>query len=618
MAKRSAASNTAVWIIIGLLAFAMVGFGASGLSGTARSLGTVGDKQIAVQQYYTVLNNAVRRVQQQFGRTLSPADIQASGIDQQALASLISQRALDQAATDLGVSIGDENLRNQIIESGAFSNLTGQFDRAAYTQALQRSGLSEQDYETSIREAAARDILTRAVVGDITPPTIYADTLIGFLAERRDFSWARLTQSDITTGIPVPTDADLRAYYDTNSDDFIDPAAKRLAYVWVTPDMVLDDILIDPSEVRALYNSRADIYNTPEMRIVDRLIFPDQAAAQTAIDAIQAGTSDFEQAVETRGLTVADVALGDVTLDDLGNNVGAAVFAPTEPGVIGPVDTTLGPALFRITAILTAQNTPFTEVEDELREELARDVAERDITVQAEAINDLLAGGATLADVAGETPLILDEIDWSVASETGIAAYDEFSTVAAEITADDFPELLTLSDGGVFAVEFITDVPAVLRPFETEKAAVQAAWMADAAQRALQAEAEVKIEGLGDQQLSSLGLVTARETDLERTEFIDGTPPALLSTAFEMAIGETRVVTDAGSIILVQLTAINPPNLEQDETQSLRTILTNALAQDLQQSMLDGFAQGVQSTLDVDINQQRVNSVVSQITGVGR
>ena len=135
MAKRNAKSNAAVWIIIGLLGFSLIGFGASGLSGTARSVGSVGDKSIGVQQYFTALNNIVRGTEQQVGRSLSQVDVQAFGLDQRALAALTAQRSLDQLNDDLGLSIGDENVRDQILSSGAFTGLTGEFDRVAYGDA---------------------------------------------------------------------------------------------------------------------------------------------------------------------------------------------------------------------------------------------------------------------------------------------------------------------------------------------------------------------------------------------------------------------------------------------------------------------------------------------------
>lgn len=612
--KRSTASKAGIWIVVGLLMFAMVGFGAAGLSGTARSLGTVGDKQVSVQGYYNTLNAQVSAAEQQLGRALSQQEIQAFGLDQQALATLISQRSLDQAATDLGLSVGDDEVRKQVLAIPAFSGLTGTFDRAAYREVLQRNNLSESEFETSLREGATRDILAQAVVGDIAAPTSYAQALVGFIGETRDFAWVELTENDLSTGTPEPSEDDLRAFHAENEALFTAPQSKDLTYIWVTPDMLLDDVSVDDAAIQALYDERTDEFNVPETRIIDRLVFPDTASAQAAIDAIEAGTISFEDAVADRGLTLSDVDFGDVTEASAGE-LAPVLFAPSSPGVVGPLDTDLGPALFRIGAILDAQTTSLDDVRQDLRDELARDDAERQIAAEAEAVNDLLAAGASLKDIAGETAMILGQMTWHPGVDDAINGYSEFQTAASDVTATDFPELLELSDGGYFAVEFGADVPAALRPFETVRDDVEAAWRRQAVQQELLLEAEAMIAGLEDRPLSSLGMITVQESDIERTAFIEGVTPSLVSTAFEMDVGETRTVDNGTGVILIRLNAIHEADMTAPESANLTDLITENLNRQIGDSIFAAFAEGVRGDLDVNINQQTLNAVTSQLRG---
>ncbi|MEO0358535.1 MAG: SurA N-terminal domain-containing protein, partial [Pseudomonadota bacterium] len=590
--KRSTTSKAAIWIVVGLLMFAMVGFGAAGLSGTARSLGTVGDKQVGVQAYYNALTAQISAAEQQIGRGLSQQEIQAFGLDQQALAGLVTQRSLDQAATDLGLSVGDQEVRNQVVTIPAFSGLSGNFDRTAYRETLERNNLSESEFETSLRESAARDILAQAVVGTVDAPSAYADAMVSFIGETRDFAWVELVEQDLTTGTPVPTDDDLRTFHADNAMLFTSPPSKELTYIWVTPDMLLDDVNVSEAAIADLYQSRIDEFNVPETRILDRLIFPDLAAAQAAKGQIDAGTIGFEDAVENRGLTLGDVDFGDVTRTSAGS-LADALFAPTGPGVVGPIDTDLGPALFRIGAILDAQETPLEDVAQDLRDELARDDAEQQILADAEAVNDLLAAGAPLQEIADESLMTLGTLTWHPNLATPINDYSEFQSAAADVTATDFPELLELSDGGYFAVEFGADVPAALQDYDTVKSDVQTAWERDAVKAELMQDAQARLDDLGDQQLSSLGLITVQESDIERTAFIDDVTPALVSTAFEMNIDETRVIEGAQGVILVQLNAIHPADLSTDQSATLSDLVTSNLNSQLAESIFSGFAQGV-------------------------
>ncbi|MDS9946966.1 MAG: peptidylprolyl isomerase, partial [Planktomarina sp.] len=84
-------------------------------------------------------------------------------------------------------------------------------------------------------------------------------------------------------------------------------------------------------------------------RMVERLIFSERSKAQDAMDEIVAGTLTFESAVSDRGLTLTDVDLGIVEKTIL-DAAGDAVFSLMQPGLVGPIDTNLGPALFRVSA----------------------------------------------------------------------------------------------------------------------------------------------------------------------------------------------------------------------------------------------------------------------------
>ena len=57
--------------------------------------------------------------------------------------------------------------------------------------------------------------------------------------------------------------------------------------------------------------------------------------------------------------------LGDVRKIDLGR-AGDAVFAAAAGDIVGPLDSAVGPALFRVNAVLAAQETTFEEALPEL------------------------------------------------------------------------------------------------------------------------------------------------------------------------------------------------------------------------------------------------------------
>ncbi len=329
------------------------------------------------------------------------------------------------------------------------------------------------------------------MVGGFAAPAVLTDTLFAFAGEKRGFSLLQLSEADLTTPVADPTEADLQTFYDANIARFTKPEAKRITYVALLPETLAPDMEVDEAALQALYDSRLDEFMIPEKRLVERLVYPTDAEAQAARARLDAGEATFDQLVADRGLTLDDVDLGDVGKSDLGA-AGDAVFALTDPGVVGPVMSDLGPALFRMNGILAAQETTFDEAKDSLGEEMRMDAARRDIASRMDQIDDLLASGADLEEVATEAGMDLATIDF-VASEPapeGIAAYPDFREAAEALQEGDFAEAIQLDDGALVALRLDAIVPPTPIPLADVRDQAVEGWRAEATAKALAARAE--------------------------------------------------------------------------------------------------------------------------------
>ncbi|HCT32252.1 MAG TPA: peptidylprolyl isomerase, partial [Sulfitobacter sp.] len=115
-AKGNSFTKTAVWGLMGLLILGLGGFGAVNLNGSARTVGEVGDKSISVDDYARELQQQIRAIESQSGEQLSFQEAQAIGLDRAVLQRLVRLRALDNEADEMGLSIGDANLRERVVE----------------------------------------------------------------------------------------------------------------------------------------------------------------------------------------------------------------------------------------------------------------------------------------------------------------------------------------------------------------------------------------------------------------------------------------------------------------------------------------------------------------------
>jgi peptidyl-prolyl cis-trans isomerase D len=606
---QSKTSKTAVWILMGLLILGLGGFGATSLTGTVRSVGTVGDEDISVDDYARALQEELRALEAQTGQSLPFAQAQAFGIDRMVLSRLSTTRSLDAENKRLGISIGDENLAQELRNIPSFQGLDGSFDRDAYAFAIDQAGMNESEFEDSVREDTVRSLLQGAVVSGLVMPDVYADTVIEFVAEERDFTWSQLTADNLTTAVTAPTEAEVETFYNDNQDRFMLPATRQITYAWLSPEMIIDQVDVDEAALQKLYDDRDSEFNRPERRLVERLAFADDAAAQAAMEQIAAGSATFTSLVEGRGLSLSDVDLGDVTKAQLGE-AGEAVFLAPANGIAGPAPSTLGPALFRVNGILGAQSTSFDEAKDLLREELAAERSRRLIDTQIGNIDDLLAGGATLEELVEETDMELGILNWHPASEDDLAGYESFRAVASAVTLDDFPQIELLEDGGIFALRLEGETPSQPAPLADVAEEAAAAITAERTTEALKGLIESLSPRLNDgTSFTSFGFTANEEIDMDRAAFVPNTPPQFLTEVFEMEVGELRTLDSPEGLIVVRLNAIEAPATDDPEITSLKAAITAQLSSGISQDVFAAYAQALQTMYPTQIDQQALNAV---------
>ncbi|WP_412507389.1 peptidyl-prolyl cis-trans isomerase [Roseovarius sp. SYSU LYC5161] len=613
MADGSKKSRPFVWIVIGLLMFGMVGFGATGLTGRINSIGTVGGLEVPVSAYNQELQNRIQSLSAEADEPLSFTQARERGVPDQALQQVIQSRVLDNEIRKLGVSVGDDTVRREVLDTMAFAGPDGNFNREQYRAVLRDNGLTEEQFESRIRDDSARALLQQAVIGGLPQPDVYAQTVAAYIGEERDFTWDTLRPQDLDSPLPDPTEAELQAHYEDNPEAYTAPETKDLTYAWLTPDMIQDQVTVDEAELREAYEDRLDEFVQPERRLVERLSFGTQEAAQAALDRLDAGEIGFDDLVAERGLELSDVDLGDVTEDEL-RDAGAAVFSAASGDVVGPQPSPLGPALFRVNAVLAAQETPFEEARAVLREDRAAARARRVIEDQIEPVTDLLAGGGRLEDLAEQTDMQLGELAWTPEIRDGIAAYAGFREVVAGLEPDTFPELHELEDSGLFAVRVDEVRPPELQPFEAVRAQVAADWRAAETRRQLRARAEEIAAGIdAETEFTEIGLDGAvAERGLTRRSFLNGTPPDFMTSLFELdTVGETLVVDGEEGVIVARLDAIAQPGVDDPAVSAQAEAVAERAGQGMAMDIFTAFTQAVQADTEITIDQAAINAVHS-------
>lgn len=598
------------WGLVGLMAVGLGGFGVTNFGGGLSTVGSVGDRDITTGAYARALQQEMRALGAQINQPVTMEMAKAFGLDQQVRRRLVTEAALSNEADRIGLSVGDARVAREITGTDAFHGPSGQFDRETYRLVLRQNNLSEGEFETGLREDMARSLLQGAVGGGFIAPAQMVDTLHAYIAERRSFGLLRVTEANLAKPLAAPTDAELQAWYEAHPADFTAPETKRITYAALLPQDVAATLPADEAALRRLYDERHAEFVQPERRLVERLVFPTAEAAAEARKRLDAGTP-FETLVSERGLELADIDLGDASRDALGG-AADAVFALTEPGIAGPVETDLGPALFRVNGVIAAHETPFEEVRDDLLTEYQQEAAGRAIAGRREQIDDLLAAGATLEDLAGEAGMKIATVDYAPGLDSDIAGYEAFRTAADKLQKDDFPETILLNDGGLLAMRLDEVVAPKLKPFEEVRDDVAEAARKDALTKALAARAtEIAKAAEEGTDLGSFGPVEDLGP-MTRDGFVEGVPETLVPAAFEMQQGAFRAIEGADFAGVLRLDAVEPAAADDEAAKALKASLSAQIEQALSQDALALFSNSLMQEAGITLNDAAISAVQAQ------
>lgn len=613
---RNRKSGFFVWAILILLMVGLTGLGVSTAgNGSGEEVITVGDTAVESDQVARAMKQELDAISNQIGRQLPMTEARQYGIDRMVLTRLASDAALDDEATRRGLSVGDTAVHAMVVATPAFRGPNGDFDRNTYSFALQRVGLAPGTFESLLRTEATRDMLAAAAQGPVAMPQVAAQTLLAHMGERRRFDWIALDAGLLPEPVPVPTEDELVAFHKANEALYTRPETRRITYALLEPETLAATIQIPEEELRRAYDEAGARFVTPERRALDRIGFGTEADAQTAIDRIASGQASFDDIAAERGLTDAEIDQGEVTAADLTKEAAAVVFAATEPGVLGPVPTALGPSIYRLNAILSASTTPFEAARAELAQERALAQARTRILDEAQGVNDMLAGGARVEEIVQGTDFKLGTIALDAQTTGGLADDPAFRQAAMEAERDVDTDLVELGSKGLVALRVdAIDAPAVI-PLAEIRDRVAADWTAEETGRRLATLAgQLKGELEGGLTLADLATRLNRPVQsagpVARSETAPDLPAGLIAAVFVPEAAGAAVTL--GGVAVASVTEILPFDAATPDAAAMVQNVTDQMRAQAAEDVLAMMVQAVQASEGLQVNQDLMERVLAQ------
>ncbi len=620
------------WAARALLIVLVVAFAGWGIAGVftgggpgGTDVATVGDRAVSAQD----LQDAYRGELAQLGRTFGdPSQIpppMRRAVAQQALDRLLVQAAvLDQVAR-LHLAVPDGAVRDAVFAVPAFRDPQGRFDRARLQAFLGRAGMGEPRFLQLMREDIAQRELIESLKAGVAAPAALAGRLFAFEGETRLASEVELPFAAVPEP-PAPPAAVLQRWYDNNPDSYRTPELRRVKAVILSPDTVARGIEVPEDRLRAAYAAQAAEFHVPEKRSVQILTLPDEAKAQALAQQWRAGGSweAVQAAAGTAGGTA--VALADAQPAELpAPGLAKAVFDAPQGSITGPVQGPFGWVVLVVTAVTPPVDRSFEQVRDELRLRLAREQAEGMLDQRVQALQDSLAGGATLDEVPADLGAAAVEgtLDAQGNTAEGEPApipgspelRQQLVAQAFRLAANQPPSVLNGPDHAVFALQVEAITPPKARPYDEVAAQVLADWRADQV-RHVQDAAAARLLALvqGGQTLAqaaaAIGLHVSATPPVGRGQPPAGVPPELARILFGLKKGEATMVEGTDGFTVAVLDSVVAPDGAQDRlgVSQIRDQLSRGFGDDAEAV----YAAALRDRDRPRVNAQAVDAVLQQ------
>ncbi len=602
--SKTSVSKIFVWILLGFLFVGLIGFGTGNLSGNIKTIGKIGETEITVNQYVRALQTELRNTSQQFGQQLTLQQLQAFGIQQQVLARLVTDKLLENEASKLSLSVDDKTVRDNIVSLNVFKGPDGNFNQDAYNFALENAGYTSTEFEEEIRAETARNILSQSILSGNMTNKLQAELLASFLLEERSFNIQILKPENISFTVKDPSDEQLDSFLEINVDDYTVPESKAITYAVLQPEMLIDIVKSDDSILEKIYDEKKQEYNKPERRTVERLSFLNMDEANSVMADVTKSLTDFDKLLSDRNLSDEDVLYGTFTEEQLLEGK-KQVFAGNVGEVVGPVETDLGPVIFRIREIIPAKTTSFEEVKPELDKEYKLTEAIKLIDERIEDSQNLLAAGGTLEELNKEIGFSVENILFNSEANVPILENKIFFDTARTAKVNDFPEIKELPNGGLFALRVDQTVGARQKDIDEVRTELTNAWQKQELQNKLD---EIAKDMLNEHQYKGKILNFNKIT---RDKDLPELPENIVEEAFNLSTGEGTVISGDEESFILRLKNVSNADLSSDTAKLLVSQLKNQISNSLSADLFESFANMARVNSKLDLNEQAVNAVHS-------
>ncbi len=445
----------------------------------------VGEREINVVEFQRRYDQRYRSFKESVGNQLPDSEMLRRSVMDTMIQEITRTSMMEAAAEDAGILVTDDQLRAAIRNLDAFQDETGNFSQMVFNQVLADNTLTESAFLDLMRGDLSQRALLQPIALGGGAPGYLVNSLFTYRNEGRSADTLLVSAKSVTI-TEKPSDADLKTIYDQNTATFMQPEYRKLSAIALRATDLAKPESFAEEEVKTYYDQNAARYRTPAKRQVSQLVFDTKEEAEKV--RAMAAPGDTLAALATKAGLAAPIDLGEHGRESIiGKSMGPAFELPVNE-LSAPIQSDLGWHIFVSTAVTPEHVTPYEESKTAIRQTLAEERGLDAVYRASTDLQDALAAGTPMADIAtnlGVSILEIESIDQSGKDPNGAdvpGLYDQAGLLSSAFSlpqgGDSGLRDLPGRDGYyVVKVESIT--PPAPKPLESVRADVTAIWQRD-------------------------------------------------------------------------------------------------------------------------------------------
>lgn len=344
------------------------------------------------------VENVLRNMNATGDKPVTKSEALESGLIDEIIQNETARITILGFAAHLGLKPSTEAILEQTSSIEAFQNpLTGELDPTLLRQRLSQLGFTLAEFEEQIGDDLSIEVMQNAATSAVSAPQVLTNLQVLYFGETRNVSWFFF--EPLKGAPPIePTPEEVRAYYDQNLEQLKQPERRGIDLLRMSAEDFVGEVVVTDQEIATIYEAtKSERFSDPDQRTYAELIFADRDAAREAFGLLAGGGDPnavrgaISNTMKTsRAAEVADQGLRDAMFG-AGKQSGA-MFGPREMNGQWMVA--------RLISVQPGPVKPIEQVADVIRDELARERAQLVFNDKMERLDEVLAAGYELEQIA--------------------------------------------------------------------------------------------------------------------------------------------------------------------------------------------------------------------------